>query len=298
MKILKWAGIALGALVGLVAIALGIVYFGSESKIGKKYEIAAEAITVTSDSALIERGRHLATSVNACVGCHGPKLAGTQMIDAPVFARVAASNLTSGRGGVAGKYTDVLLERAIRHGINADGRSIAIMPSSHYNRISDDDVRAIIAYVKSLPPIDNELKPFSAGPISRAITLSGAPFFHASLIAHETPHRPAPPAGETAEYGEYLTTVAACRECHGPNLSGGQLPDGSGMVAPNLTPLGLAAYKEADFFTAIREGKRPGGVPIDTLMPWREYRGMTDTEIKAIWAYLQTVPRTPMGERD
>jgi cytochrome c553 len=299
MKILKWAGIALGAFVALVVVALGAVYFGSQSKIQKEYAVAAEAITAGSDSALIQRGQHLVTSVNACIGCHGEDLGGKQMIDAPVFATVAASNLTTGRGGVGAKYTDVLFERAIRHGINADGRSIAIMPASHYNRLSDDDLRSVIAYVKSVPPVDNELKPFSAGPISRAITLAGAPFFSAAVIAHDAPHRPAPVAGETVEYGEYLVSVGACRECHGPNLSGGLMPGESegGRMAPNLTPAGLKAYTEADFMTALREGKRPGGAPIDTMMPWKEYRGMTDGEIKAVWSYLRTVPAKAMGER-
>lgn len=298
MKVLKWIGIALGAIVGLICLALVVVYFGAESKITKAYAIADEGVTVTADSAKLERGRHLATSVSACVGCHGPNLAGNQVIDAPIFARVAAANLTTGRGGVGAKYTDALFERAIRHGVNADGRSIAIMPSAHYNRLSDDDVRAIIAYVKSVPPVDNELKPFSAGPISRIITMSGAPFFHASIIAHDRQHIGAPVAGLTADYGEYLVSIAACRECHGPNLSGGMMPDGSGKATPNLTPTGLAAYTEAAFFTAMRDGKRPLGVPIDTLMPWREYRGMTDAELQAIWVYLRSVPPAPIGQKD
>ena len=297
MKIMKWVGIAFAAGLGLVVLALGAVYFASESKITREYTIASEAISGPTDSALVERGKHLVTSVNACIGCHGPGLGGKQMIDAPVFATVAASNLTTGRGGVGAKYTEALLERAIRHGINADGRSIAIMPSSHYNRMSDEDMRAVIAYVKSVPPVDNELKPFSAGPISRAITVSGAPFFHAAMITHEAPHQVAPAPGETVEYGEYLVSIAACRECHGPDLAGGSMPDGSGILVPNLTPTGLAAYNVADFMTALREGKRPGGVPIDTLMPWRESRGMTDAEIKAIWAYLRSVPAKPMAER-
>lgn len=297
MKFLKWAGIALGAFVGLVVIALGAVYFASESKIGKEYNVAAEPIAVTPDSALIERGRHLASSVSGCAGCHGPALGGIQMVDEPVFGTIAASNLTTGRGGVGAKYTDALFERAIRHGINADGRSMAIMPTLHYNRMSDDDLLAIIAYVKSAPPVDNALKPFSAGPISRVITLAGEPLFGATAIAHDAPHRAAPPAGETPEYGEYVVSIAACRECHGPNLAGGPLPDGSGKAAPNLTPTGIKHYQEADFITAIRLGKRPGGAPIDTTMPWQTYRGMTDAELKAVYSYLKTVPAKAFGER-
>jgi cytochrome c553 len=298
MKIVKWIGIALGAVAGLVAVGLGIVYFASESKINRMYDVAAEPITAGTDTASLARGRHLVTAVNGCAGCHGPNLAGTQMIDAPVFATIGAPNLTTGRGGVGAKYTDALFERAIRHGINADGRSIAIMPVQFYNNLSDEDLRAVIAYVKSVPPADNQVKPFSAGPISRILTVSGAPFFQAGMIQHASPHRPAPASGVTPEYGAYLTSIAACGECHGPNFSGGPLPDGSGKVASNLTPTGLKGYTEAAFLTAIREGKRPGGVPIDTLMPWKYYGRMTDDELKAIWAYLQTVPAQEFAKRD
>lgn len=94
---------ALGAIVGLVRVALAIVYFASPSKLQREYTIAAEPITTGTDSATVECGKHLVTSVNGCIGCHGPNLDGTQMIDAPVFATVAASNLTSGRGGIAAK---------------------------------------------------------------------------------------------------------------------------------------------------------------------------------------------------
>ena len=106
MKIMKWVGIAFAAGLALVALALGTVYFVSESKIGTEYNVPAESMTVTSDSALLDRGRHLASAVSACIGCHGPGLGGKQMIDAPVFATVAASNLTTGRGGVGAKYTE------------------------------------------------------------------------------------------------------------------------------------------------------------------------------------------------
>jgi cytochrome c553 len=298
MKILKWSGIALGAILSLVCLALIGLYFASQSKMQTNYAIAAEPITVASDSALVARGRHLVTAVSGCVGCHGDKLAGTQMIDAPVFARIAASNLTAGAGGVKAKYTDALFERAIRHGVNADGRSMAIMPVAFYNGLADDDLRAIIAYVKSVPAVDHEVKPFSAGPISRGLIMSQPTFLQAGSITHDAPHRVAPTPGVTTEFGEYLVTIAACKECHGANLAGGPLPDGSGKLASNLTPAGLAAYTEDAFVTAIREGKRPVGAPIDTLMPWRVYRGMTDQELKAIWAYLRTVPAKTMGQRD
>jgi cytochrome c553 len=300
MKILKWLGIGLASIVGLVVIALVVVYFVSESRITRDYAVAAEPFTVTPDSAMLARGKHLVTAVSACVGCHGDNLGGKPMIDSPVFAVVSASNLTSGRGGVAPKYTDALFERAIRHGINAEGRSVAIMPSGHYNNLSDEDVKAIIAYIRSVPPVDNELKAFSGGPIARALTLSGAPFFSAMSIMHTSPHRTVtPPAGVTPQYGDYLVGISGCRECHNPVLSGGVMPGGGPDVKPasNITPTGLVAYDEAKFIAALREGKRPGGVPIDTFMPWRQYKGMTDDEMRAIWTYLKTVPPKAMGER-
>jgi mono/diheme cytochrome c family protein len=189
---------------------------------------------------------------------------------------------------------------AIRHGVAPDGRPLFIMPSSAYQRLSDPDVAAIVAYVRSVPPVDREFPPSGLGPIARALLATGKlhGFIPAFEIDHEAERPPAPASGPTAEYGEYLVHVGGCPECHGPSLAGAQAPgpNPDGRPASNLTPEGLKAYDEAAFFRALREGIRPGGTVIDSLaMPVPLTRQMTDDEIRAVWAYLQTIPARPFG---
>ena len=104
-------------------------------------------------------------------------------------------------------------------------------------------------------------------------------------------------AEPTARYGAYL--AAGCTGCHGPGDSGGKIPGTppDWKPAANITPAGIGHYTEADFIRALREGRRPNGAPIDSLMPWRLTREMTDVELRALYAYLRTVPARPYGNR-
>jgi len=207
------------------------------------------------------------------------------------MAKLIASNLTRGRGGVLGNYTDPQLEAAIRHGVGPDGRGLLFMPSQEFQYLSDEDVAAIIAYVRSVPPVDRQLGGSSVGPIGRVLLLTGAmPLLPAELIDHDAARRPVPPAAPTREYGEYQARVGGCFGCHGPAL-GGSAEGHGGPPPANLTPGGgLGAWTEADFFTAMRTGKRPDGTAIDPAMPWRAVGRLTDDELRALWLYLRSVP--------
>ena len=114
------------------------------------------AVPIPSGPAASARGKHLVESIGLCVECHGDNLSGDILEDDPLFVTLAPSNLTSGRGGVGGEYTDMLFVRAIRNGIDKDGNSMAIVPSYYYNIIGDEDIGSIVAYLKSLPPVDND----------------------------------------------------------------------------------------------------------------------------------------------
>ena len=96
-----------------------------------------------TDAASIERGRHLVRTYSLCQECHGDKLEGEVMEDDPVFGRVVASNLTSGKGGIGGRYTDVDFVRAIRHGVGDDGKGLVIMPSNYFTKMGDNDLGAL-----------------------------------------------------------------------------------------------------------------------------------------------------------
>lgn len=129
------------------------------------------------------------------------------------------------------------------------------------------------------------------------VATNQAPLVVAKLINHDTPIPSAPPQGETVEYGRYLVASGGCMACHGKNLSGGKIAGGpEDPPASNITPTGIGTWTEADFFRAFREGKRPGNADIHPFMPWKTMGGMTDSELRAIYLYLKTVPARPYGQ--
>jgi mono/diheme cytochrome c family protein len=145
----------------------------------------------------------------------------------------------------------------------------------------------VIAYVKSMPPVDKVYPEIRIGPIGAFYILSDPNSVPAATIDHFAPRPPAPEPGVTVEYGKYLSI--ACQNCHAPNLAG--FPGEGG--GSNLTPGGqLAEWTEADFLRVIRTGVRPNGSHIDPeLAPVFEvFDEYSDDELRAIWLYLQSVP--------
>ena len=298
MKLLKWLGIAVAVLVVVCVIGAVTVYAMSNRALARTYDVAPASVPIPADSAALARGRHIVDAIAKCKDCHGENLGGTMFLDIPPFARVAAPNLTRGRGGVGGQLQDADWVRAIRHGVMPGGRGAIIMPAEAYRYLSDSDLGAVIAYVKSVPAVDSAWPAPQVGPIGRTLLAMGKlPIFPAAYIDHSRASLTFPPADSTPAYGQYLANVGGCTSCHNPELTGGKLA-GSPPDAPapaNLTPIGLAGWTEADFFRVFREGKRPDGRQLDNrYMPWRSATGMTDLEVRALWRFLQTVPPKEM----
>jgi mono/diheme cytochrome c family protein len=281
-------------------VAGGALYAYTQRHFDKKWTVAGHQLTIPTDTLALARGRRVATTMSKCVDCHGQDFGGRLFIDAPPVARLYTANLTRGKGGVGGQLSDLDWERAIRHGVKPDGSVLLFMPAEDYQAINDEDTGALIAYLKTLPPVDREPGKNSVGPIGRALYVKGdLPLVPAEMVDHSAKHPAQVPMGVTAEYGHYIAAIGGCKGCHGPGLSGGPIPGGPPEWKPaaNITPTGIGHYKEADFFLALREGKRPGGAPIDTLMPFRYTKDMTDDEIRALYMYLKTVPPKPYGGR-
>lgn len=289
-RYLKWAGLGIGSIVTLLVLLVIILIGVGSTKVNQQFDVQVAAVNVPTDAASIERGKHFIEAVVMCQECHGENYEGRVLEDDPVFGRLAPANLTTGAGGVGGQLTDLDYVRAIRHGVGRDGKAFIIMPSEGYTRIGDQDLGAMIAYLKSIPPVDNEVPKSHAGPLARIITNFEPGLFPAKLIDHDAPKPVPPPQGVTAEYGGYIGTV--CLVCHGQNLGGQMLPDNSGAFAPNLTRGGsMGTWSEDDFINTIRTGRTPGGNDLDVKnMFWPRFAKMTDDELKAIWLYLQSVP--------
>lgn len=300
---LVWTARLAGGLVALVVVAYGAVHLLSVQRAGASVIVPVHFASVDlADASLVAEGARLA-KVRGCVDCHGANLGGRLFINEPMIGVVYAANLTSGRGGRGAEMTPEDWELAIRHGVRRDGTQLAVMPSQEFSELTDRDVAAIIAYARSVEPVASE--PFPApklGPMGRVLYLAGQiPAYPAADMEHKTTHRASIVPEVSAEFGSYVTH--SCTGCHGSNFSGGKIA-GAPPTAPlagNLTPdeaTGIGSWSEADFIRAMREGVRPDGRKLDPFMPVPLTKHMTDTELKAAYLYLRTVPAAAKGVRN
>ena len=298
-KWLRRLATAVGALVTLVAAFAATVWIVSSRQIAATLSLPARPFTAgPRDSATLARGAHLVDAIGKCADCHGEDLGGTVFVDDPGLGRVVAPNLTP--GGRLASWSDAEIERALRHGVTRDGRRLMVMPSEEYNRLSDEDAAAVIAYLRTRPAVTRDLPAHDLRFLARALMVTGQlPLFGAARIDHGRSAPARVVASTSADYGKYLAEVGGCTGCHGPGLSGGKIPGTppDWKPAANLTPSGIGTWSEADFFRARREGRRPAGTPIDSIMPWKRTARMTDDEIRAVWLYLKTVPPRQYGTR-
>jgi mono/diheme cytochrome c family protein len=284
MKWLRRVGIVLVGLVLLLAVAFGVVYAVSSSRIGADHTATVHAFDAASGN--VAEGRHLAETYG-CVDCHGANLGGTLLVDGMPFARVAAPNLTAGRA--AGALTDEQWELSVRHGIGPDGRALIIMPSSEYVYLSDQDLADLVAYVRTLPAVADTLPPRAFGPVGRTLITLGQLPFQTELMHDGAQHMPAPEKQPTAQFGLYLTRL--CTGCHGANLAGAAPAQPGAPPGANLTPAGnLSGWSYEQFVETLRTGRTPEGKQLDPqFMPWTALGRATDTELRAIWEYLTSL---------
>jgi len=292
-KILKWIGIGFGVVVSLLVIAAGVLYFRGQSRFSQTYAVPVENVAIPNDAASLERGKHLAAVL--CSGCHGDNLAGADFFNDPGLGTIHAKNLTSGQGGVGASYTDADFVRTLRHGVRPDGTSVFVMPSRDFYYLNDQDLGSIIAYLRTVPPVDQEWGPKQFTLMGNVLIGLGVfdNFMMADQIDHSGPRPAEAPIGVTQEYGNYLVRLNGCRQCHGPQLSGGKVDDPtSNLLGPNLTPGGeLATWSDADFIKTIRTGVTPSDHHLSEVMPWKIYAKMTDDELKAVLLYLHSLPK-------
>jgi mono/diheme cytochrome c family protein len=291
-KIFKWIGIVLGSLIGLILIVALILFIKGSSRLNKTYDFPADNIVIPTDAASIEKGQHLAETL--CTHCHTADLSGKTWFSFPPAGTVDSANLTSGEGGIGREFTtDADYVRAIRHGIGPDGKAIFMPSVAAFQNMSDQDLGALIAYLKTVPPVNHKTNGQQFTPIAKIMIGAGIIPLPVEIVSHNS-NVNAPAAGVTAEYGHYLVTVGGCYDCHGQNLSGGPYPQpGVTMLVPNITPGGeIGLWTEEQFFSTLRTGVSPSGHQLNPeFMPWQEVGKSSDDELKAIWMYLQTLPK-------
>jgi mono/diheme cytochrome c family protein len=295
---LKWIGTLLAGLLTLISAGLLILALSGFYKLNKRYDNQVTEIQVAMTTDQIARGEKLA---NICVSCHTPgnqlPLSGSNFaakFDFPPLGTLYAPNLTP--SGNIKDWTDGEIIRAIREGVYRNGRSLLVMPSANFRNMSDEDVQALVAYLRSQPAA-GEPSPDNHFNVIGAIFMNLSDFRTAQAPAG---HVAAPQAG-TPAYGKYLVEMIGCRDCHGDHLQG-KVENGQPgpPPGPNLTQI-VPQWTEDEFMTFFNTGTLPGGtqVPILTLksgfsepkMPWQAVRAATtDDELRAMFSYLHSLP--------
>jgi mono/diheme cytochrome c family protein len=258
----------------------------------------------------LKRGTYVAEHLAACTDCHTPfesapgssenmlhKKGSGQVFPLPGFpGRLVAPNITPDPETGVGKWTDDELARAIREGVDREGHTLfPMMPYSHYRGMSDEDVASVVVYLRSLPAIKNPL-PATAVDFPVNYLVRSAPEPVTSDVQADM--------STSVSRGKYLVLMASCADCHTPmkrgqpvhglEFAGGRVfEEASGkVVTPNITPdaaTGIGSYTEDTFIKVLKTGY-VGTRQLNTLMPWQFYNGLTDEDLKAMYAYLKTVP--------
>jgi mono/diheme cytochrome c family protein len=279
---LRWSAVGLTAALGVVVLLITAVGFVGLFKQQSRRAPLAQ-IDVASTPERIQRGKAIADSF--CGGCHsqtgtltgGPDIG--KDLPLPVGSFIA-SNLTP--AGRLKNWTDAEIFRAIRNGIDAEGRWLIIMSYTNVGKLSDEDTKAVISYIRSQPASGQP----TIDPPDQ-LTFLGFAMLGAGMLPGGKPVNPAvvsaPEKGPTIEYGEYILSYQDCRECHGGNLRGGvegQLPP----VGPDLSI--VKEWSLNQFMTTLRTGVDPSGHELSKQMPWRLVGKMDDVELTAVYTYL------------
>jgi mono/diheme cytochrome c family protein len=274
---------------GLMALVFGVALVG----------------TVSAQSDLVKRGDYLVNTIMTCGNCHTPKgppaavagkdFSGGLSWDEPPF-KVTAPNITQDKDTGIGKWSDAEIKTLLRTGVRPNGVPIAmVMPTNFYEIITERDMDAIVAYLRTIKPVKNTVP----DPIYKM------PQVHHAFPGAEMPYTEAM-FSDKVKHGFYLATIGHCMECHTPmgprgrefadklGTGGFEFPGPWGVsVSRNITQSktkGIGAWTDAEIKRAITTGVSKDGSPLKPPMGFHYYSQMTDSDLNDVIAYLHTVP--------
>ncbi len=281
--ILKWAGVVTGGVFTLIVSLVAVLGLVGLFKYYNPAHNAVREIKVEGTQEQIARGQHLVSAF--CVECHSttkdfPMTGGVDVgRDFPMnLGSFYSANLTP--AGPLKDWTDGEIFRALRDNVDKDGKRLVIMSGTNVRYISDEDLAAVIAYLRSQEPVENKTPQPLDQPNFLAMLINGAglipdrPLVEAPIVA--------PPMEATARYGEFMTTFLDCKSCHGENLSGGDSP--IGPKGPSLRV--VKGWTQEEFINTLRTGVDPTGHQLKPVMPWRSTGRLDDVELSALYQYL------------
>lgn len=278
------------AIAGAVAAGLGVlaaagVHFRSRQVLGRTYDVPLVPITVPTDSASVAEGARLAAT-RGCPGCHGARLEGRVFFAERGVARLTAPNLTR----AVREHSVEELARVIRHGVRRDGTSVFAMPSATFAGLSDADLGRLLAFLRTVPPVDGPGYALSVGPLGHFGIATGKFRPVAGSIDHAAVGRGAAGAARAATavrnpkvLGEYVARTT-CTECHGTDFRGDVSIGGPDLAV-------VAGYAEADFTTLLRTGVASGGRELSMMTATARERfvHLTDAEVLGLYLYLRSL---------
>jgi mono/diheme cytochrome c family protein len=267
--------------------------------------IAVSAITAARAETPVERGAYLVNTIMTCNNCHTPMgpngpqfdkaLSGGLTFDEPPF-KVTASNITPDKETGIGAWSDADIKRTLRTGVRPNGVALAaVMPSGFYGIITDGDMDAIVAYLRSVKPVGNKVPD---------------PVYHIALPHEVFPGAEKPLANtgvdDKVKRGFYLATIGHCMECHTPmgpaghdfagklGAGGREFPGPWGKsTSRNITShpdKGLGKWTDDEIKRAMTQGVARDGSPLKPPMGYPYYARMTAADLDAVVAWLRTVP--------
>ncbi|HYJ96837.1 MAG TPA: cytochrome c [Burkholderiaceae bacterium] len=277
----------LSLVVLLTLVVAGLVWNGERKRQRVVALPALKTPALIDDAAARERGAYLYAS-RGCVDCHGANGAGRVFVDNGSL-RIKGPAIHTGPGSVTLAYKPEDWDRALRHGVKPNGTPAMIMPSEDYNRFTDADLVALVAYARTLPPAGGGAAEITLPLPVRALYGAGAIKDAADKIDHSLPVQQPVTEGVTLEHGQYVANM--CKGCHGAELAGGKVPGGP----PDWPPAGkltrgegnaMDRYASADSMIAMfRSGKRADGSAVQ-VMPFESLAKMSDTDLRALHLYL------------
>jgi mono/diheme cytochrome c family protein len=303
----KWLKRGAFTVAGAVASLAAALVLGAqlgERKMQRQVALPADpgslAVSLPGDPAGLARGRYLYLS-RGCTECHAVDGAGKDVVNDGKGMRVRAPNITPAPGSAVERYTVADWVRTVRHGVKPDGRPAIVMPSEDYNRLTDADLGALIAWLRQMPAAQGGPAVIEFPLPVKALYAAGVIHDAAEIIDHALPPPQPVPEAATALHGGYVAN--ACIGCHGAGLSGGRIPGAppEWPAAANLTPgegSAMAHYADADaFIRMLRTGRRPDGSAVDRVMPFESLQALNDTDAQALYLHLKGLAPRAAGHR-
>lgn len=296
-KLMKMVGGSLAVLAVGASVTAGAAMLLSERKINRVLDVNIAPIDLAALGPNMERGEYLFLT-RGCSECHGAKGEGRVLIDDQSSGLyISTPNITRGGGGAAATYSDTDWLALLRHGLKPSRTPVFMMPSEDYAQMADEDVAALVTYIRSLPASAERKGEIRLPLMVKALYAFGLAKDAAEKIDHSKP-APTRVPQEFLSQGEYVSKT--CTGCHGHDLSGGKVPGAppSWPESANLTPAedsAMSKYASAEQFRQMmRSGTRPDGSAI-AVMPFASFSAMNDAELDALFGYLKTLPPKASG---